>query len=275
MHKMSAQGQWRVAEDRFMGWMRKQPGTPPPVQGVTLAPGGPPRGCNCLGVTSGKACDQAGGAAWWSFTPAPTTTMMAPAQPPIMAPPPPPPLPGPPPPLPLAPAKPLPGLPGLPEINLNIMPTLGPPPLFKMTPAPTAWPVGGIIPITTPAPPTTAGPTTPAWVESPYGFGLIAGTTGSPYARFTTTRAWATTRAFFAPAPAPAPGYGLAFAQPVFAPVAPWSLMQNGAASVGSFLHRSLSGQSAVETCDCPCDRRSDSDREVDQGFENIMNMPR
>jgi len=125
--------------------------------------------------------------------PAATTTMPAPAQPPIAPPPPPPPLPGPPPPLPLAPAKPLPGLPGLPGFTDALLPTLGPPPLWKMTPAPTLPPL-----VTTPAPPTTPGPTTPAWVETP--FGLVAGTTLSPFLAFTTTYP------YYAAAPAPAPG---------------------------------------------------------------------
>jgi len=112
--------------------------------------------------------------------PDPTTTMPAPAQPPIM-PPPPPILPGgAPPPLPPIPAADLPGLPGLPGIGLDILPTLGPPPLFKMTPPPTMPP-----PVTTPAPPTTPGPTTPAWVET--NWGLIAGTTPNPWLQFTTT----------------------------------------------------------------------------------------
>lgn len=136
-----------------------------------------PKGCNCQGQT--KPCT--GGGAMVFATPPPTTTMPAPAQPPIPPPPPPVPLPGPPPPLPLAPAKPLPGLPGLPGIDTGLLPTLGPPPLWKMTPAPTLPP-----PVTTPPPPTTPGPTTPAWVETPYG--LIAGTTPNPWLQFTTTQ---------------------------------------------------------------------------------------
>lgn len=154
-----------------------------------------PGGCNCQGKTTG-GCQGQGAAAY--VTMPPTTTMMAPAQPPIPPPPPPVPLPGPPPPLPLAPAKPLPGLPGLPEVTVALLPTLGPPPLYRMTPPPTMPP-----PVTTPAPPTTPGPTTPAWVETP--LGLVAGTTPNPWLVFTTTAAPATPAPAPMPVPAPAP----------------------------------------------------------------------
>lgn len=243
LRAVSAGSQWRVAEDAFLGWLGKERGMP--------------AGCNCQGQTTGTKCSQGQGMAGFAFPPG-TTTMPAPAQPPIPPPPPPPPLPGPPPPLPLAPAKPLPGLPGLPGIGLNILPTLGPPPLFKMTPPPTLPP-----PVTTPPPPTTPGPTTPAWVETP--FGLIAGTTPSPWAAFTTPSPWAR----LAPAPAPAP------ALPV--QMVPIALLQDRGGSWNplSFLHRTASRraqrQANGQPCRCPCEDDMSSPGGVDRAFESVL----
>lgn len=167
---------------------------------------GPPASCNCQGKSTNTNCaGNAAAQAMMNFLMATTTTMQAPAQPPIPPPPPPVPLPGPPPPLPLGPAKPLPGLPGLPGISVANLPTLGPPPLFRMTPAPT-WPP----PMTTTGAATTPGPTTPAWVETP--MGLIAGTTPNPFLKFMTTpRPWVPAPG---PAPGPAPAPGLFGAAP-------------------------------------------------------------
>lgn len=269
LHHISAagNGQWKIAEHGFLGWLSQQK-----AMGVRT-----PFGCNCQGTTKGAGgpgCSGGAGGGVGYMMPAPTTTMTPPAQPPIPGPPPPVPLPGPPPPLPLAPAAPLPGLPGLPGISIDMLPTLGPPPLYKMTPAPTMPPWWGQ-PVTTPAPPTTPGPTTPAWVETQ--FGWIAGTTPSPYARFTTRSPWATPQPpAAAPAPGPAPGAAPAPApmvQPVFSGA---SLVQKEAGSWSplAFLHRSLGHHSDVgQPCDCPCNQDPRA-RAVDQDFRAVLNSP-
>jgi len=257
LRESAAGSQWRVAEEAFLGWLGKK-------QGI-------PYGCNCMGTTGGK-CNGGGGGT--PFPPG-TTTMPAPAQPPIPPPPPPLPLPGPPPPLPLGPAKPLPGLPGLPGITLDTLPTLGPPPLYRMTPPPTFAPnlfsgAGGIYGygrVTTPPPPTLPPATTPAWQETP--FGLVAGTTRSPFMAFTTTYPHA------APAPAPAPVMfrPVQFAPPVQFGVA---LAQKQAASWNplSLLHRTVSGhsqqQAAAQPCNCPCEDWNSASG-VDRGFDSVM----
>merc|ERR1719263_1426767 len=121
-----------------------------------------------------------------------------------------------------------------------------------MTPAPTLPP-----PVTTPPPPTTAGPTTPPWVETP--FGLIAGTTPSPYAAFTTTL----------PPPAPAPA-------PAPVPTAPAAAAAARGPSWNplSFLHSTVTGhvqrQEAVQPCQCPCEDMNTA-QGVDQAFDRVM----
>lgn len=229
---------------------------------------GMPKGCNCQGKNTGKKCaDAANNAAMMAFLMATTTTMMAPAQPPIPPPPPPVPLPGPPPPLPLGPAKPLPGLPGLPGITVDSLPTLGPPPLFKMTPFPTMPP-----PLTTPAPPTTPGPGTPPWVMTP--MGLIAGTTPNPYMKFFVSR-YTMAPPMPAPAPAPAPAFfaGAPY-NPVWQPVALVQEQPRTAWSPLSFLYRSFShgaqGQSAEQECNCPDPCAAAS---VDGAFSSILDQ--
>merc|ERR1719263_1751716 len=146
-----------------------------------------------------------------------------------------------------------------------------------MTPAPTLPP-----PVTTPPPPTTAGPTTPPWVETP--FGLIAGTTPSPYAAFTTTLPPPAP----APAPAPAPSAPAtaAFAQvglrkkpwlPVRSapvPAAPAAAARGPSWNPLSFLHSTVTGhvqrQEAVEPCQCPCEDMNTA-QGVDQAFDRVM----
>jgi len=209
-----------------------------------------PAGCNC----AGQGC---GGAARPVMTfgmPVASTTMAALAQPPIAPPPPPLPLPGPPPPLPLAAAKPLPGLPGLPMVGEDWLPTLGPPPLAKMTPAPTMPP-----PRPTYPPVTTPGPTTPIWVETKYGW--IAGTTPNPYM---TTMAPSPFGLAAAPAPATA----------MLMPIMPIALAQGSwMPNPMSFLQRSFGRHSEMAPCNCPCDSRSQMDAAVDQQFSQVLNM--
>lgn len=238
----------------------KQPLTPTPLpqQVATLPPQGryawarprgPPASCNCQGKTDGTKC---GGAA--QLRPYMTGASMFPVAWPIPPPPPPPPMePGPPPPLPPIPPKQLPDIPGMPAIGLNIVPTLGPPPLWKMTPPPTLPP-----PITTPMPRPTVNPflTTPAWVETPVG--LARGSTLSPWLAFTTPFPR------FAPAPAPAATVPAGL-----------RLLQKRAGSWNplSFLRRTVgwrSQQQAEEPCHCPCEDLS-SPSGVDRAFEDVM----
>lgn len=245
-----------AAEEGFMGWLRRRQGgaqsvgmSTTPAAGPTRPPGWMPAGCNCQGTNTGKKCSGAGAAGW--VTPAPTTTMQAPAQPPIPPPPMPPPLPGPPPPLPPVAAKPLPGLPGLPGISVDLLPTLGPPPLARMTPFPTMAPVP-----TTPAPPTTAGPTT-SWQMTP--LGLVPGTTLSPFMAYMMSQSTAPPsfmRFGPAPGPAPAPAPGPAPGVYLQEKVGSWNPL--------SFLQRQVMG------CDCPCADFS-SPAGVDQVFAGVL----
>lgn len=224
LHQTSSGGrQRRVAEGSFLGWLNKQHGSLPPP------------GCNCGAKMPPRP-----------ITPcpvgfvAPKATIPPPALSNVYIPPLPPPLADiadPPPPLPPVPAKGLPGLPGLPGLTVAALPTLGPAPLWKMTPPPTAPP-----PVTTPPPPTTPMPVaSTSWFETPTG--LEAGPTQSPFLAFTTTSPVTTPGILpqlVLPGSAPAPAPALNFLQ-----------------------------ASRVEQ---PCDCSLSSPDGVDQAFASIMN---
>merc|ERR1719235_136589 len=174
-----------------------------------------------------------------------TSTIPPMEQPPI-EPPPPPPMPSaPPPPIPAPLLKQLPPLPILQGLKADAMVTLGPPPLWKMTPPPTLPPL-----FTTPIPRPSLAPfwaTTAPWVQTP--LGLAAGTTPSPWLRFT-------------PGGPPAP-----------VPASATALLQHYPASWGplSYLSRKLQRHLQKPTnCDCPCGN-SDSASAVDSAFNNVL----
>lgn len=245
----------RGGQEGLLGWLSRRQGVPVGCNCGARGGGKPAAGVGCTGAATG-------------MMQAPTTAQPM-AQPPIPPPPPPPPMAGPPPPLPPPAAKPLPGIPSMPDLTEALLPELGAPPLWKMTPPPTMPPMVTM-------PPTTMPPmTTLPWMETP--LGLAPGTTPSPYAAMFTTRspyaAMPTTPspyAAFAAAPAPAPAPAAAATLAPLAPtLAPAALLQVKAGSWSplSFLAWGRHSQNQAVECNCPCLEQ------VDRAFEGVLNQ--